>query len=182
MDGNFEKLANDFEFYNYSPFFGIGVVDINPPILERLDGWSQADTYFECRLPEMDTTLPWGSTEAYAIKIPKGNTALIKYDGIIGVYTPKVAPSLGGVANYNIGRIYPKESNIIIFESNNDELAIEQNLIEDYHHVIFKFGKEIKSKRIIEQTVQPIISEEDQDKKRRIEAMEQELRELKKGL
>jgi len=179
MDGNFENFL-EFDFFNYTPFFGQSKIDINPPILERLDGWESQEGYMQTRLEEMDSSLSFGLAEAFAIKIPKGQPATIKYDGIIGIYTPKVAPSLGGIANYKIGRIYPKEKHLIIFESLEDEITIEQNLVEDYHHVIFKFGKEIRKKTVVNEPIQPVVSQVD-ERESKIAFLERELQKLKEG-
>ncbi len=177
MNDSFEKII-DFNFFNYSPFFAQGLVSITPPILERLDAWGKYETYMEAPLSEMNNALPFGDAECTAVKVPKGQAATLKYDGIIGIYTPKLAPALGGIANYTVGRIYPKESHLIIFESKDNELVIEQNLVEDYHHVVFKFGKEIKKSHIVDQQVGAIPKPEDPEKAKKMAALRLELQKL----
>jgi hypothetical protein len=183
MNDSINKII-DFDFFSYSPIFAQGHVQIAVPILERLDDWKQVGIHLEVPLEDLNIKLPFGDAECYAIKIPKGQATKISYDGYLGIYTPKLAPTLGGVANYNVGRIYPKEDNIIIFESKNSEINIEQNLVEDYHHVIFKFGKEIQKSSVITEPVKEVTPEPEilSESEKRVRELEEELKRLKGGI
>jgi hypothetical protein len=178
----------DANFINFSPIFALMDVGIDCPNLERLDGYVQEENHFRVALPELDTCLTCADAAAHAFKIPKGQTASIQGDGFMGIYTPKMPPALGGIASYSVGRVYPKPNTLIIFEASTENpLVIEQNLTEDYHHVLFFFGKTFQkghasSPVIVEEVATPEgEAEQEAERDAKIISLMEELKKLKEG-
>ena len=130
----------DADFLNFSPIFARIKFSTDVPPLDRIDTYTQVDNYFTS---EIQVKHPgFANSKASAIKIPKGQVVTIKKEGIYGIYTPKLPAALGGVACYSIGRLYPQQGTMIIFEvTEGHPLVIEQNLTEDYCHVLYEYGE-----------------------------------------
>ena len=171
-------------FINFSPIFAVMKVNIDCPNLQRLDGYVQEENHFRVPLPELDACLTFADAAAHAFRIPKGQSASIQGDVFMGIYTPKMPPALGGIASYSVGRVYPKPDSLIIFEASTENpLVIEQNLTEDYHHVLFFFGKTFQSGHASPPVIVEEVTASDAEaaKEAKIISLMEELEKLKKG-
>lgn len=116
--------------------------DITTARLDEITKWENADGYLTCSSEATAAPLLEGATKNYGIRIPRGVIATLKVSGLVAIWTPKLAPALGGIRLEGVMRVYPQIGNILYMESNEIHYPIiEQNLAEDYHHVIWEFGE-----------------------------------------
>lgn len=173
---NIEHIL-DADFLNFAPMFARIEFSTEVPILDRIETYTQTDNYFRS---DIQVELPtFANSKVSALKVPKGQIATLEKEGIIGIYTPKLPAALGGLACYSIGRLYPKKDTMIIFETiKGHPLVIEQNLTEDYCHVLYEFGESFsKPEQLIkDKGFVPEISSPQDD---RIRILEEEIERLK---
>ena len=165
------------DFLNFSPIFARIDFSTDVPPLDRIDTYAQVDNYFTSLI---DVEHPdFANSKASAIKIPKGQVATIEKNGIYGIYTPKLPAALGGIACYSIGRLYPRQGTMIIFEATEgNPLVIEQNLTEDYCHVLYEYGERF-SKTIESSGTEDFVPEISNGNADKIRLLEEELERLK---